>query len=915
MCITESWLSDEILDSEILPSTYSVFRQDRKFNIVERTRGGGVLLAINSSYAAVQIDLSVINETIPLIDIVGCYFLLDFKKILVFVLYIPPDITSDELDHFLNMFEEATAYFNNHVIILGDFNITYFNDHSSRDRKCQIIDAFLNFTDFHQINTVANNRGRLLDLVITNFAQLSLEREELPLVQEDLDHPAIKLCLKHIEKPSPCLRSNTNAHNYNYRKADFISLYNSLSSADWSDLYKSKNINEACAILYNVTYCHINSHVPLRTNRYTTYPVWFTPQHINDIKQKNYFRKRYIRNKSLQDLSSFKMLRNKIKTNSKALYLNYLQRVQSSIQGNPREFWKFIHSKNKDQSIPNTLKSTDGTLLNTPHSIVNGFATFFESVYLPTSNTSLSSPQQYNGNLPIDIFSFTEEDILLSLRSLKDNLVMGNDNIPSFILKDCAQVFVGPLHHIFTLSVQSSTFPDVWKIARLVPVPKKGDRHSIDNYRPIAIINNFAKVFERCLYNRIYPLVHPLLSTSQHGFVNKRSTTTNLVEFTQFLANNIDNNKQVDVVYTDFSKAFDTVDHSLLLRKLDRLGFSLPLVSLFSSYLFKRKHYVRYMSHESNHFYPSSGVPQGSNLGPLLFSIFIDDLCDMLSCHKLLFADDLKIYAIVENVVDCQLVQHQIDTVHGWCVENNLSMNVSKCKVITFTRKIKPIIHDYHYDGNLLERSTSTKDLGVIFDSRLSFVEHINNICNNALKTLGFILRTCKKFHNTTCIMSLYYAYVRSRLEYASVVWSPMYRCHIYSLEQVQRRFLKYLYFKEHFTYPVQGYSHDSLLHTYNVTQLDLRRSQIDLKFLFNLLHNRIDSMSLLSEVNFTVPRLSARSSTTFYCSKSNTNILLNSPMYRMCATYNSLSDASVDINFMSLPVLMNKCKPIIHYH
>ncbi|KAK9692807.1 hypothetical protein QE152_g34894 [Popillia japonica] len=97
------------------------------------------------------------------------------------------------------MFEEATAYFNNHVIILGDFNITYFNDHSNRDRKCQIIDAFLNFTDFHQINTVANNRGRLLDLVITNFAQLSLEREELPLVQEDLDHPAIKLCLKHID--------------------------------------------------------------------------------------------------------------------------------------------------------------------------------------------------------------------------------------------------------------------------------------------------------------------------------------------------------------------------------------------------------------------------------------------------------------------------------------------------------------------------------------------------------------------------------------------------------------------------------------------------------------------------------------------------------------------------------------------
>ncbi|KAK9710810.1 hypothetical protein QE152_g25808 [Popillia japonica] len=228
------------------------------------------------------------------------------------------------------MFEEATAYFNNHVIILGDFNITYFNDHSSRDRKCQIIDAFLNFTDFHQINTVANNRGRLLDLVITNFAQLSLEREELPLVQEDLDHPAIKLCLKHIEKPSP-------------------------------DLYKSQNIDEACAILYNVTYCHINSHVPLRTNRYTTYPVWFTPQHINDIKQKNYFRKRYIRNKSLQDLSSFKMLRNKIKTNSKKHILTLPTTCSEFYTRYIREFGIYSLLKIKDQSIPNTLKSTDGT--------------------------------------------------------------------------------------------------------------------------------------------------------------------------------------------------------------------------------------------------------------------------------------------------------------------------------------------------------------------------------------------------------------------------------------------------------------------------------------------------------------------------------------------------------------------------
>ena len=187
------------------------------------------------------------------------------------------------------------------------------------------------------------------------------------------------------------------------------------------------------------------------------------------------------------------------------------------------------------------------------------------------------------------------EDVEKTLRNLKNKQTAGLDNVPSFIIKDCANVLAEPLLYLFNLILKTSTFPTVWKVAKICPILKKGDASHIQNYRPISILSNFSKAFESILYKYIYGMVSFMIDTNQHGFMTKRSTVTNLSVFSQYVADEINTNGQVDVIYTDMQKAFDQLDLNILLKKLNVLGFSESLCTLLSSYLLHRKQLV--MSH------------------------------------------------------------------------------------------------------------------------------------------------------------------------------------------------------------------------------------------------------------------------------------------------------------------------------
>ena len=184
------------------------------------------------------------------------------------------------------------------------------------------------------------------------------------------------------------------------------------------------------------------------------------------------------------------------------------------------------------------------------------------------------------------------------------------------------------------------------------------------------------------MYKGIYFPVKTLVSPEQHGFVEKRSTITNLAYFSQFVSEAIDRKSQVDVIYTDFQKAFDQIDHFILLNKLHHFGFTQSLLSLLESYLFNRVQFVKYRNFHSSNFSPTSGVPQGSNLGPLLFLLFINDIVDEIHCEKLLYADDMKLFFEIIPVGNCLALQSDLDQLLEWCKENRLTLNMSKCNII-----------------------------------------------------------------------------------------------------------------------------------------------------------------------------------------------------------------------------------------
>ncbi|CAK1592771.1 unnamed protein product [Parnassius mnemosyne] len=380
------------------------------------------------------------------------------------------------------------------------------------------------------------------------------------------------------------------------------------------------------------------------------------------------------------------------------------------------------------------------------------------------------------------------------LKRLDKNKGAGPDRIHPVFINICACSLSKPLTIIFNESLRSGVFPEKWKITKVVPVFKNGDSKNVINYRPISILSAFSKIFEAVVYPYLSSYFKPYLSENQHGFVKNRSTITNLISYVGFLTEKVDTQLQVDAIYTDFSKAFDRVCHRTLLHKLSNYGFCGSMVGWFESYLRGRTNYVVLNGYRSDNYISSSGVPQGSHLGPWLFNVFINDLDQQIRNSKvLLFADDLKIARVINCSNDSQFLQDDIDGLVNWCSINNVQLNPTKCYQISFTRKLSPFKMKYKINKEELQIVDLIKDLGIFLDSKLTFIPQMDRMIEKASRTLGFILRNSKTFKNITTKKILFNTYVRSIIEYGSVKWSPQYKVHQLRIERIQKRFMRNL--------------------------------------------------------------------------------------------------------------------------
>jgi hypothetical protein len=890
--LTETWLHGGIISCEIFDDRYTVYRSDRGGD--GRQRGGGVLIAVKRSLQS-ELCIELCESNNNCYDSVGVKLKLDSTNYHINAVYMPPSTPSNIFLSYCDYIESLNDLLSGNLMIVGDFNLPEIDSStynlSFGSTKAKFLCRFMLFYDLISYNSVQNERGRTLDIVLSNFP-VKVMRSDDPLLPEDGYHPALCVEVSYSVMTSGLDLNHSSEFCYDYRRGDFFGLYCGLRDCGWGSVFCCDDVDSAVDRFYEVLHYHFDEFIPRRRLNFSNnkYPPWFTYDIIRDLKIKNKCSRK--RRTSPYHDNLFKTLRTSLKTRISMSYEAYLNRIQNGLRYDVKNFWKYVNSKRKTSFVESTMTLNGESYCSSD--IVNGFSKYFKSVYEADTPDARVGVPGVSGCSLLDegVGSISFDDILSAIDELKSGCSEGPDAIPTFIVKGCAAVLLKPLKFIFNLALRSGKFPLKWKIARVTPVFKSGNRSDIKNYRPISILNCFSKIFEKVLYSIIYKQGQRIIASEQHGFLPCRSTVSNLMVFSNEVSQILDKGGRTDVIYTDLSRAFDTINHRLLVGKLRVLGFCETLVNLVQSYLEARIQFVKVHNFKSEYFECTSGVPQGSNLGPLLFILFINDLPSVITKSLcLLYADDVKLFKEVKDPSDCYDLQRDIDNLSRWCDANGLRINVGKCKFMSFTRQSSPHRHVYHINGIPLEKVESFRDLGVVFTPDLSFNAHIDHIANRANQRMGFIFRTCSPFRDEVPLVLLYKSIVRSLLEYACEVWNPYYNEQVHILERLQNKFLRCIYYKKHRVFCPFDYPTDSLRSMFKIRSLKVRRDVRSLVFLYNLLNNRIDSSYLLSKINIYINTIARRSAFCFHISRSRTVNHYNSPLNRAQRIFNTYSE------------------------
>jgi len=931
--ITETWLSEGILSEELFPPGYVIHRRDRDSRATGKTRGGGVLIAVKSCFQTVSYETpgSLVEELW-----IGLSF--EDHRYVIGVVYIPPGST-------LGLYEEHIETINyvrdnlpnTDVVVVGDYNLpgfiksykicdsnnsqfreecfsfaTLFNSSdslvfvSTNQRELLLHDCVA-FHDFVQINNIVNANNTILDLVFTNQSNIIVNASSSYLTHADSHHPPLEIVLCDDE-----ITTTTDADElcvFNFYKADYEKLNDYLGNVEWDTLYNfSNNIDQAVDFLYCVLYDAINMFVPKKLVNTLRFPSYFSQSTIRLIKDKN-----KIFNKLKKDASPaiecrYRQLRVQSKLAIKNDYKKFLESTQQRILENIRSFWGYLKSKRVVAGYPSQMKYNNN-ISHDAEVISNMFADFFQSVYRAHHVNTFNIESIPLGNINLCNIEMNSDVVFNKFVDLDTNKGPGPDGIPPLFVRNCSPTLAWPMSIIFSMSISCKTFPSNWKIGTVTPLLKSGDRSDVTNYRPITGLSCFAKVLESIVKDTFFSAFKNNISENQHGFFPERSCETNLVVYTNFLSGAIDSQCQVDSVYFDFKKAFDTVDHSILIRKLGRYGVGDPLLSWINSYLTQRTQIVKFNGNKSKEIYVHSGVPQGSHLGPALFLVFINDLCNNLKhCQYLFFADDLKIFRRISSDYDCIMLQQDIDALTNWCINNGMVLNCSKCQVISFTRKRQLVNCNYVVEGTQVKRTNLIKDLGVLFDNELRFIHHIDYVVAKAFRMLGFTLRQCWDFNNIATLKTIYYALVRSHLEYCSIVWSPLYKIHIKKIERVQSKYMSFLLRKLHID--PQNIPLPERHNLSGLVSLETRRECLALCFGHKIINGHINCSSLLGLIDFRVPSRATRLTELFRVRPSRSDVGKNEPINRVMTLLNGVQHVRLDLH---LNIFKNRIMSALH--
>ena len=478
----------------------------------------------------------------------------------------------------------------------------------------------------------------------------------------------------------------------------------------------------------------------------------------------------------------------------------------------------------------------NGTLTVVDKERANILNNYFASVFTKEKDENLPHFEERYITHPLDELEITSETVEKSLSSMKAGKSQGPDMIHPRILKETSSQIIEPLTKLFRQSLDEAKLPEDWKKANVTALFKSGERKLPENYRPISLTSVVCKLMERIIRNKIVDHMESnnLFAKQQHGFRAGRSCTTQLLEFMEEVTEAIDRGEEVDVIYLDFAKAFDKVPHKRLLSKLKGYGIKGKIYDWIKDFLSNRKQRVVINGKFSHWIRVTSGIPQGSVLGPILFLIFINDLPDVLNCCMKLFADDAKLYMPIINCHDEEILQQNLDNSDKWAEIWDMDFNTKKCKHMRLGAKTP--LQQYTMKSGVervnLEQVTSEKDLGVTVDNKLLFREHISKKSAIANRNLGIIFKSFT-YLDKEMFLCLYKSLVRPHFEYATTVWSPMYKKDAVVLENIQRRATRMVNCLKHLPY-------NERLKKLGIPSLEYRRLRADVIEVYKIV-NQID--------------------------------------------------------------------------
>ena len=450
--------------------------------------------------------------------------------------------------------------------------------------------------------------------------------------------------------------------------------------------------------------------------------------------------------------------------------------------------------------IPEEFVCNGNKVINSKD-IANGFNDFFVNIGPKLAN-KIEKPNNaciydYMGSKncnTIFLEVVTSQELGTIVNKLKNKTSFDADGVNMSVVKNIYHVIADPLTFICNLSLTSGVFPDKMKIAKVIPLFKSGDKNVYTNYRPVSLLPQFSKVLEKVFSKRLNNFLekYELLSNSQYGFRNKRSTSQALLHLTEKLTKSLDNKSITVGVFIDLKKAFDTIDHSLVLNKLEYYGIRGVTLNWLQSYLSNRKQFVTVNGIESKNLNVKCGVPQGSILGPILFILYINDICN---CSKImnfiLFADDTNSFLTGSDVNElCVKVTSELEKLKIWFRLNKLSLNVSKTNFMIFCKKKIQTNCSIYFDGERIERVSETKFLGIIIDDKLSWKNHVSYLCKKLQKSMG-ILRKVKYLLKSSTLLTLYNSLFLPYMMYCCEVWGKAVNVCINKIVVLQKKVIR----------------------------------------------------------------------------------------------------------------------------